>query len=56
MKKLLTPKVRRWAYGVAAASLPILAAAEILPPAVIPYALPLVVAILYVRDDGTPID
>lgn len=52
--RVLTPAVRRWAYGVAAAALTAAVALRWVPVEVAPVILPLVMALLYVDKDGSP--
>lgn len=48
MKNILTPNVRRWAYGVTAAALAFAATVGWIPAPTAAAALPLLVAIFYV--------
>lgn len=52
--KILTPAFRRWAYGVAAAALGIAVFAGWVPPGASPVILPLILALFYVDETGTP--
>ena len=51
---VLTPAVRRWAYGVAAAALGLAVFAGWVPPGASPVILPLIMAALYVDESGEP--
>lgn len=51
MKKILTPTVRRYIYGVCIATVPVLVYFNLLPPEAAPVILPLVLAVLNVQDD-----
>lgn len=51
---VLTPAVRRWAYGVAAAAVTVAVFAGWLPAAAGPVVLPLLMAVFYVDEKGTP--
>lgn len=50
MEKLLTPKVRKYIYGVCIAAVPVLVYFELLPAGAAPIMLPLVMALLNVND------
>lgn len=56
MKKLLSPRFRRWAYGVAVAAVGVAVFAEWLPASASPVVLPLLMALFYVSNDGEPKD
>jgi len=51
MKKLFSPRGRRYIYGVCIAAVPVLVYAKVLPPESAPIILPLVLAVLNVQDD-----
>lgn len=51
--RILTPGFRRWAYGVAAAAV-VAYAAITTQPQIVPIALPLIMAIIYVTPEGDP--
>lgn len=50
---VLSPKVRRWLYGVCIAAVPVLVYFKLLPPEAAPVILPLVLAVLNVQDEPT---
>ncbi|WP_341935507.1 hypothetical protein MRBLWO14_001159 [Microbacterium sp. LWO14-1.2] len=52
--RVLTPAVRRWAYGVAVAAIGVAVFAGWIPATASPVALPLIMALLYVDDSGEP--
>jgi len=54
MSKYLTPMVRRWAYGVAAAAVGVAIAAGWLPPGAAAVVGPLLMALFYVDPTGQP--
>lgn len=54
MTKFLTPKVRRWVYGVAIAFVPLAVYLGWLEPEASPLVLALVLAVLNVNDDDAP--
>lgn len=54
MKNLLTPRFRRWAYGVTVAAYSVAAFAGWVPVESTPVVLPLIMAIFFVSDDGEP--
>lgn len=54
MSKVFTPTVRRWIYGVVITAIPVLIYYDLLPEQAAPVILPLVLAILNVKDDPTP--
>lgn len=49
----LTPNVRRWIYGVCIAAVPVLVYLQLLPAEAAPVILPLVLAILNVKEEPT---
>ncbi|KQQ65202.1 hypothetical protein [Microbacterium sp. Leaf320] len=51
---VLRPAFRRWAYGVAAAGVGVAVFAGWLPPAAAPVIAPLLMAVFYVDETGTP--
>lgn len=53
VSKVLTPTVRRWAYGVTAAALTV-GATLAGKPEFIPVVMPLIIAIWYVTPEGEP--
>jgi len=52
--RVFTPAFRRWAYGVTVAAVGVAVFAGWLPPTAAPVVLPLIMAIFFVTDDGTP--
>lgn len=54
VEHVLTPAVRRWAYGVAAAAVGVAVFAGWLPAAAAPVIAPLLLAVFYVDETGTP--
>ena len=52
--RVLTPAIRRWAYGVAAAALGVAIFAGWVPAGAAPVIVPLLMAIFYVDDAGEP--
>lgn len=54
MRKLLTPRFRRWAYGVAVALVGVAVFAGWLPATASPVVLPLLMALFYVSEGGDP--
>jgi len=52
--RVLTPAFRRWAYGVTVAAVGVAVFAGSLPVEASPVVLPLLMAIFFVTDDGTP--
>ena len=52
MKTLLTPRFRRWLYGIAIAFVPLAVYAGWLAPEASPIVIPLILAVLNVNDDG----
>lgn len=52
--KIITPAVRRWAYGVAAAGVAAAVALGYLPATALPVLLPLAMALFYVDSSGEP--
>lgn len=53
MRALLSPKMRRWLYGVCIAAVPVAVYFGWLPPEAAPVILPLVLAVLNVQDADT---
>lgn len=53
-EKIITPAIRRWAYGVAAAALGLAAVLGYIPPETAIAAAPLLMAIFYVDKTGEP--
>lgn len=53
MSKFLTPKVRKYIYGVCIAAVPVLIYFKLLPAEAAPVLLPLVLAVLNVQEDPT---
>lgn len=51
---VLTPAVRRWAYGAAAAALGVAVFAGWVPPGAAPVIVPLLMALFYVNETGEP--
>ncbi|WP_067197180.1 hypothetical protein [Microbacterium sp. XT11] len=51
---LLTPKFRKWAYGVTAAALALAIAIGWVPVGASPVVLPLLMAVFYVDETGNP--
>jgi hypothetical protein len=51
IKRILTPAVRRYLYGVAIASVPLAVALEWMKPEYAPIVVPLIVAVFNVEDD-----
>lgn len=54
MRTVLTPRFRRWAYGVTVAAYSVAAFAGWVPLESTPVVLPLIMAIFFVSDDGEP--
>lgn len=54
MSRVFTPTVRRWIYGVVIAAIPVLIYFDLIPEEAAPVILPLVLAILNVKDDVSP--
>lgn len=52
--RVLRPRFRRWAYGVASAAVGIAVFAGWLPPAAAPVIAPLLMAAFYVDETGEP--
>lgn len=52
--RIITPRLRRWGYGVAAAALAAAVGAGWLPPSALPWLLPLAAAVLFVDETGAP--
>lgn len=52
--RVLTPALRRWAYGVAAAAVGVAVFAGWLPAAAAPVIAPLLLAVFYVDETGQP--
>lgn len=52
MNKILTPRFRRWLYGVCIAAVPLAVYFGWLPAEASPVILPLVLALLNVNDEG----
>lgn len=46
--------IRRWVYGVAIAAVPLAVYAKWIQPEAAPLVLPLILALVMVRPDGTP--
>lgn len=51
MVNMLTPKVRRYIYGVCIAAVPVLVYFQLIPAEASPVILPLILAVLNVQDD-----
>lgn len=51
---MLTPKVRKYIYGVCIAAVPVLIYCKLLPAEAAPVLLPLVLAVLNVQDPTNP--
>ena len=52
--RILTPGVRKWAYGVAVAAIGVAVFAGWIPATASPVVLPLIMALLYVDETGGP--
>lgn len=53
-ERILRPRLRQWAYALAAASIPIAVLYEWIRPEAAPLVLPLLMAAFYVDTDGNP--
>ncbi|MGN7978101.1 hypothetical protein ACTJJ4_11030 [Microbacterium sp. 22195] len=53
-ERVLTPALRRWAYGVAAATLGVAVFAGWIPATATPVIVPLLMALFYVDKTGEP--
>lgn len=54
IRKLFPRPVRAWLYGIGAASLPALVAADVLPPEALPFVLPILLALLNLTPKDVP--